>query len=116
MKQILIVDDELDIAESMASLLESEGFNVRAVYGGPAGVEAMKAKCPDLVVMDVMMPILKGVDVVKLMKNDPHLSKVPILMMSASKEPAKEIGVEWNSFIRKPFDIDELLSEINRLV
>lgn len=115
-KKILIIDDELDMAEAMASLLEEEGFVTRAVCEGKAGLEIMEKDPPHLVILDVMMPAVKGTDVAKFMKDKQVLSKVPILLMSASKEPEPKDKSLWNKFIRKPFDIDQLLIEVRELI
>lgn len=115
-KKILIIDDELDMAEAMATLLQDEGYAAHAVSAGETGLEFMKKELPHLVIMDVMMPTLKGNDVAKAMKDLVELSNVPILLMSASKEPECKPPPPWNKFIRKPFDIDQLISEVRNLV
>lgn len=116
MKQIVIIDDEIDIAESLAAVLETEGFEVRAYSNGYKGIEEMKKQKPDLVIVDVMMPKPRGVEVVRLMKEDSVLKTIPIMMMSASKEPQPESAEKWNLFVRKPFDMDDLLASINQLL
>ncbi len=116
MKQIMIIDDEIDIAESLATVLETEGYEVRAFSNGYKGIEDMKMQKPDLVIVDVMMPRPRGVEVVRLMKEDSTLKHIPIVMMSASKEPAPESAEKWNMFVRKPFEMDELFGAINKLL
>lgn len=116
MKQIVIIDDEIDIAESLAAVLETEGFAVKTFSNGYKGIEDMKNNVPDLVIVDVMMPKPRGVEVVRLMKEDSILRKIPIMMMSASKEPQPESEEKWNLFVRKPFDMEDLLSSIEQLL
>lgn len=116
MKHIIIIDDEIDIGESLATVLESEGFLAEAYSNGFKGIEKMKVKKPDLVIIDVMMPKPKGVEVVRLLKEDPELKNIPILMMSASKEPTPLNEATWEAFVRKPFEMDELLTTIDGLL
>lgn len=114
MKRILIIDDELDMAETMAILLKDEGFEAKAFNDGSIALEVMKTDLPDLVILDVMMPLVKGLDVFKSMKADSKLKEVPILLISASKEPDYD-GIKWNQYLRKPFDIYELIAEVKKL-
>lgn len=116
MKQIMIIDDEIDIAESLATVLETEGFSATSFSNGYSGLEEMKKNRPDLVILDVMMPKPRGVEVVRLMKEDNDLKSIPIMMMSASKEPTPESEERWNVFVRKPFEMEDLLASINLLI
>jgi len=116
MKHIIIIDDEIDIGESLATVLESEGFLAEAFSNGFKAIEYMKSRRPDLLLVDVMMPKPKGVEVVRLVKEDPNLKTIPIMMMSASKEPTPLTEDKWDAFVRKPFEMDELISTIDRLL
>lgn len=116
MKSILIVDDELNLAESIGQLLASEGFATRAVAGGTAGLEIMKKNKPDLLILDVIMPVVNGQEVIRQMKENSNLATIPILLMSGSKEPVRSHGLVWNKFIRKPFDMEELLDVVKELI
>lgn len=114
MKNIIIIDDELDMAQTMAVLLQGEGYKTLGIADGYYGIDRMKLEVPDLVILDVMMPIIKGLDIIRIMKDDPKLSQVPILLISASKEPVKQ-GSGWDGFLRKPFDIYELVDVVKDL-
>jgi CheY-like chemotaxis protein len=116
MKSIMIIDDEIDIGESLATVLESEGYQAEAFSNGYKAIEKMKLSKPDLLIVDVMMPKPKGVEVVRLVKEDSELRKIPIMMMSASKEPTPLSAEKWDRFVRKPFEMDELLSAIEELI
>lgn len=115
MKRILIIDDELDLAESMAALLESEGYSARAVASAKAGMDELAKVIPDLIILDVMMPFVKGTDMVKTLREDKRFTQIPILLTSASREPEKSAH-QWNKFLRKPFDIEELVSDVRSLL
>ena len=115
MKKILVVDDEIDIAESIASLLESEGYICLVVNDGAEALKKLETEIPDLLIIDVMMPIVTGTEVVKEIRKQSKLKNLPILLMSASKEPSALGDMKWDNFLRKPFDIDELISEVTKL-
>ena len=115
MKKILIIDDDLDMAETMAILLEDEGYNSTAFDDGAIGLKNMKQDRPDVVILDVMMPLVNGLDVFKFMKEDPSLRSIPVLLISASKEPETD-GEKWDQYLRKPFDIYKLIQEVGNLV
>ncbi len=114
MKKIIIIDDELDMAQTMAILLREEGYDSSAYDDGGIALKIMKEDPPGLVILDVMMPLVRGLDVLKSMKEDPQLRSIPILLISASKEPEVE-GEKWNHFLRKPFDIYKLIKEVETL-
>ncbi len=115
MKRILIIDDELDMAETMAILLKDEGYEATAIADGLEGLEDIKKGPPHLLILDVMMPMINGLDIVRLMKKDSKLSSIPILLISASKEPEME-NDKWSQFLRKPFDIYELIKTVKILI
>jgi CheY-like chemotaxis protein len=114
MKAILIVDDELDFAETVASILQSEGYTVVAVAGVTAAFEQMEKSLPDLLLVDLMMPVIGGLEMLKKMRAEPTFRTVPVVLMSASKEPARTHGLYWLEFLSKPFDIETMLSIVSK--
>lgn len=115
MKRIFIIDDDFDMAQTMALLLQDEGYNTSAYDDGNLALEGMSKEQPDLVILDVMMPLMRGVDVFKIMKENDQLRSIPILLISASKEP--ESGEDkWNQYLKKPFDIYRLIEEVRNLI
>lgn len=116
MKNILIIDDEIDIAESLGVVLEAEGFRTRLASNGSEAFAQLDLSLPDLIILDVMMPKLKGPDVVRIIREEKGLTKLPIILISASHEPKPINETQWSVFMRKPFDLDELLMEIHKLL
>ncbi|MFL5813997.1 MAG: response regulator [Bdellovibrionia bacterium] len=116
MTSILIVDDEHDILLAAEILLSDEGFEVRTARNGREALERLAEKHPDIVLMDVMMPILTGPETIRQMKADPDYAKIPIILMSAVQPSFKSDEVAWDLFIRKPFEIDSLLVSIQKLL
>jgi two-component system alkaline phosphatase synthesis response regulator PhoP len=105
-ENILVVDDEEDILELVRYNLAKEGYNVTGVGTGEDGLEAARAKRPDLVLLDLMLPGIDGLDVCKVLKHDGTTQHIPVIILSAKGEEADivtglEIGAD--DYIVKPF-------------
>ena len=115
MKNILIVDDEQDIVESLKFVLETAGFNCYTTFDGEEGLRLAKEIIPDLIILDVMMPKINGYKISRLLKYDSKYKNIPILMITArSQEEDKLIGEETGAdeYITKPFDLDDVLKQV----
>lgn len=118
-KSILIVDDEPNIVISVEFLMKREGFQVSIARDGEEGLEAIKAKKPDLVVLDVMMPKRNGFEVCEAVRADPDLSGVRILMLTAkgrAAEVKKGLELGADAYITKPFSTHELVAKVRALL
>ena len=118
-KSILIVDDEPNIVISVEFLMKREGFQVSIARDGDEGLEAIKAKKPDLVVLDVMMPKRNGFEVCEAVRADPELSGVRILMLTAkgrAAEVKKGLELGADAYITKPFSTHELVAKVRALL
>ncbi|MFA5843888.1 MAG: response regulator transcription factor [Coriobacteriia bacterium] len=115
--EILIVEDDATIARFVELELEHAGFSVRRSADGPAALEAVSAARPDLVVLDLMLPGLDGLEVARAIREtDPDL---PILMLTARAETGDVVdGFEAGAddYLRKPFEMRELLSRVGALL
>lgn len=112
-KSILIVEDDFDIRQSMSDILEDLGYKVFSASNGRAGIDHLQKmdELPGVVILDLMMPVLDGFGFRKEQVKDKRLSSVPTILLSADSrlpEKAKDIGFE--EFIKKPIDLDHLLS------
>jgi DNA-binding response OmpR family regulator len=116
MKSILVVDDEHDILLAAEILLTEEGFDVRTARNGREALERLAEKRPDVMLIDVMMPILSGPETIRRMKSDSEYANIPIILMSAVRPNFPRAEVLWDVFIRKPFEIDEVLVAIRKLL
>src|SRR5581483_5841999 len=109
---ILVVEDEADIREVVAFNLKREGYAVRTAADGVAALEACRAAPPDLVVLDVMLPRLDGLEVLRRLRADAATAKLPILMLSA-KDGESDIvlglGLGADDYLAKPFSPRELV-------
>ena len=115
-RTILVVDDERTLRETLAESLETEGFVVVQAADGREAVNAFRRNHPDLILLDLMLPELSGVEVCRIIRSE---SGVPILMLTAkSAELDKVVGLELGAddYVTKPFSFRELLARIRALL
>jgi len=115
-KRILVIDDLPENVYMLQDRLENEGYEVLTAYDGNSGIDKAKSEFPDLILLDVMMPDINGIEVCKILVSDPKTSKIPIILVTAKTgaEDTKE-GLEAGAYdyIKKPFNKVELLARIN---
>lgn len=118
---ILIVEDEPNIVTVLRGYLGNAGFDVVAVGDGRQGLEAARDRLPDLIILDLMLPGLDGLDVARALRQDPdpRLARVPLIMLTARAEEAdKLIGLELGAddYITKPFSPREVVARVRALL
>ena len=114
-RRILVVDDDLDILESTALVLRSEGYEVETVDRGADVLRAARRERPRLVLLDMRMPDMSGIEVCSALKQDPELRTIPIVAFSADRGMAERMGeVSVVGFLQKPLDFDDLVRTIER--
>jgi DNA-binding response OmpR family regulator len=108
---ILVIDDEKDVLRVVELNLRADGFNVIAVSNGRAGIKAAKEHKPNLILLDVMMPEMSGLEVLMELKWDKKLKKIPVIMLTA-KSTVGDMDHAFNrradAYITKPFDGEKL--------
>jgi two-component system alkaline phosphatase synthesis response regulator PhoP len=117
MPKILIVEDEPGMVAGLRDNFEFEGYQVLSAMDGVAGLERALADTPDLVILDVMMPRMSGLDVCKQLKS--KLPAIPIIMLTArGQEVDKVVGLELGAddYVTKPFSIRELLARVKAVL
>jgi CheY-like chemotaxis protein len=115
LSKVLVVDDDPDLAAICSLVLESEGYSTDVATNGVEACDALAADDVDLVLMDVMMPVLDGISVCKMVKRDPKMHDLPVIIMSASevlRDEAKKCRAD--AVLEKPFDIDVLLDTVGK--
>jgi len=115
-RTILVVDDEPIVRETLAEALEADGYRVLAAADGQEALARFRAERPDLVVLDLMLPRLSGIEVCRIIRAE---SGVPILMLTAkSSEVDKVVGLELGAddYVTKPFSLRELAARIRALL
>ena len=117
-KRILIVEDEKDLADALKARLELDNYEVLIAPNGKEGVDLARKKKPNLIIMDVMMPIVGGYEACAILKKDPATKDIPILVLTAlpnvkDAEAAFESGA--NDFLNKPYTNDRLMEKVRKL-
>ncbi len=118
-RSILVVEDELDLAELLRYNLNVSGHRAEVVHTGRAALDAVAAKKPDLVVLDVMLPEIDGIEVAKRLKGNPETSGIPIIMLTAKSADADQIrGLDAGAddYVTKPFSIKVLLARVDAVL
>ncbi len=118
-KKILIVEDEKDILQLVQLYLEKEGFRTATAMTGAEGLKQVKAEKPDVVVLDLMLPELDGLEVCKRLRSSPETALLPIIMLTAKAEESDTIiGLELGAddYVTKPFSPKALVARVKALV
>jgi len=112
MTRLLIVDDELSILEALQDVLTLEGYEVLTAYNGALGLKRLSEARADLVLMDLMMPVMDGREMLRRMREDPRLEGIPVVIMSAGRISEAERSAAC-AVLPKPFDLGHLLETIS---
>jgi len=118
-RRILVVDDEADVTDLLAYHLKAAGFDVEAVNNPNKSVGLARTFEPDLVILDVMMPELSGIQICRMMRADPKLKGVPVIFLTARAEETDRIqGLESGAddYICKPFSVKELILRVKSIL
>ena len=114
---VLVAEDDRSVRDSLVLALQVEGYEVEAVTDGEQAIEAFERRIPDVVVLDVMMPKLDGLEVCRRIRAADSL--VPVLMLTARHEIADRVGgldAGADDYLVKPFSLDELLARLRALL
>ena len=119
MKRVLLIEDDRDIVELVRYNLEREGFQVASAMDGASGLAQIRKTPPDILLLDLMLPKLSGLDICKEIRRDTTLNKLPILMLTARGEEAdRVVGLEMGAddYVTKPFSPRELGARVKALL
>jgi two-component system, OmpR family, alkaline phosphatase synthesis response regulator PhoP len=118
-QKILVADDEKNIGRLIQMNLERHGYEVILSEDGRDALAKIDAVCPDLIILDVMMPYVDGFEVLKRLKNDPLMAAVPVIMLTVkAQDPDIVHGLETGAdfYLTKPIDPIELIAFVRRLL
>lgn len=119
MANILVVDDDYAVRNSIERVLEKAGFEVTSVSGGAEALNALKQQRPDLILLDIVMPEMDGLEVCRRIRADPYSAKIPIMFLTAISRPsdaAEALDAGGDDFLTKPFEVVELPARIRALL
>jgi CheY-like chemotaxis protein len=116
-RSILIVDDEFGLAELIAELLTESGFESTIAINGRLGLDSIARRRPDLVLLDVMMPVMNGPDMARAMRANPELASIPILMITSLPAALPtDLPHLYDAYLEKPFTPAAMFEVIERLL
>jgi DNA-binding response OmpR family regulator len=119
MPTILVVEDDETLRETIVYNLEEEGYTVLSAADGERGLELVRTKIPDLVILDIMLPRLDGLAVTRMVRKDAMIAHIPIIMLTArGTQGDKMVGLDSGAddYITKPFGLGELLARIRAVL
>lgn len=121
-KKILLIDDDPDFVEAVRVIIASGGYDVKVAYDGAEGLEAVAREKPDLIVLDVMMPVMNGHEACAKLKADPETAKIPIILLTAVADRVTTstythrdmLESEAEDYMPKPVEPAELLNLVQQ--
>ncbi len=119
MTSILIVEDEETLRETLAYNLQEEGYSILSAADGEQGLDLIRSRRPDLVILDIMLPRLDGLAVTRMVRKDSEIAHIPIIMLTArGTQGDKMVGLDSGAddYITKPFGVGELLARIRAVL
>ncbi|HPC02145.1 MAG TPA: phosphate regulon transcriptional regulator PhoB [Syntrophales bacterium] len=117
--RILIVDDEKDLVDLLSYNLEKEGYAVLRAYDGEEALKILRSRKPDLILLDLMLPGIQGMEICKIVRKTPETAALPIIMLTARGEEVDRIvGLEMGAddYVTKPFSVRELLARVRAVL
>lgn len=115
--KVLVVDDEPDVVTFIERTLKSEGFEVACAYDGIGALDLVSSEKPDLILLDIMMPMMSGYEVCEQIKANPETQHIPVICLSSAHTPdarAQSLRVGALTLITKPFMPAELIAQVKR--
>ncbi len=120
--KILLIDDDIDFVEATKIVLESKPYEVIVAYDGDDGLRKAREENPDLIILDVIMPVKDGFTTAEQLKKDTELSKIPVLILTSFAEKGGESSIavsggltlETEDYIDKPISPEELLGKVEK--
>jgi len=120
--KILLVDDDTDFVEATKTILESKPYEVIVAYEGDEGLRKAREEKPDLVLLDIIMPVTDGFTAAEQFKKDPQLSKIPVIILTSYAEMKGQTSIpvsrgyqlEAEDYVSKPISPQELLNRVEK--
>ncbi len=118
-KKIVIVEDEPDTAEMFGEMIRLSGYLVIKSYGGTSAIDLIVQEKPDAIIMDVMMPDLSGLDVLRLIRKDPQIAHIPVIVVSAKSLPTdirEGLDAGASMYLTKPVAFQDLNNAVRKVI
>jgi two-component system alkaline phosphatase synthesis response regulator PhoP len=115
-KKILVVDDEEHMLRFMEYNLKSQGYEVELAHNGLEALERAAKSPPDLILLDIKMPVMNGYEACLQLKRNPATSRIPVIIVSVMADGEEALALNVKSYMSKPFDSEKLLEEVKRVL
>jgi DNA-binding response OmpR family regulator len=116
MTTILVVDDEYGIAEVLEGALAQRGYRVVSAHNGKQGLDVALRETPDLAIIDLMMPVMSGAELIAALRAHDGTRDMPVIVMSSLQEGATAIPAPYSGYLRKPFRIRDLAALLDGIL
>lgn len=113
--RILVVDDDPDILDAICDILTAENYSVARARHGVEALEQVARQRPDLILLDLMMPVMDGPTFARELRNTLGVHGIPIIVISADGNPGRASSVQARRYLAKPFDIEVLLDQVAQI-
>ncbi|MFH1414380.1 MAG: response regulator [Candidatus Omnitrophota bacterium] len=118
-RKILVIDDEQDLANMLKIRLEANSYKAATANNGEDGLQKAKSYKPDLIILDIRMPNMDGLEVLRRLRGEPQTKTIPVIMLTGKGDSesifkAEELGTP--DYIRKPFEVEELLNCVRKCI
>ena len=117
--KVLVVDDEPKVVQTLQDRLEMNEYEVLTAYDGKEGLEKATMFLPDLILLDIIMPVMDGLDMLEVMRKHPGCSDIPVIMLTARSQMEdieRSRACDIEDYIIKPFEIGELLEKMEKII
>jgi CheY-like chemotaxis protein len=116
MQTILIVDDEFGLAETVSDVLTTMGYAVTTAVNGKLGLACLRETRPDAILLDMMMPVMSGPEMLAALRADEAYRDIPVILMSAATPESmlRELRPAITTFLQKPFTFDQLMAALRK--
>ena len=118
-RTVIVIEDEADAAEMFAEMMRVNGFRVIKSFSSGPAINLIASELPDVVILDVMMPDISGLEVLKFMRGEPNLAKIPVIVISAKSMPADiKTGMDAGAsvYLTKPVGFLELKQAVEKVI
>ncbi len=116
---IMVVDDERELVAVVRTMLEEKGFNVRCAYDGTQVFDFLKKQKPDLILLDIMMPQMDGLEVLTRLRENPDTASIPVILLTQKADDEDVLGgykMGADYYLTKPFTKNQLLDGVNSIL
>ena len=118
-KTVMIIEDEPDAAELFAEMMRVNGFRVIKMFSSAPAIPIISQEKPDVILLDIMMPDISGLEVLRYMRREPELAKIPVIVVSAKSMPSDiKVGIEAGAsiYLTKPVGFQDLKQAVEKVL